>query len=204
MADPAAAVERPDLPREAASSAVVRVAPEREWDGLRQVVDDVRERLARYRECEGAEEVLARVWAAHAALERLEHTVQSAHLACCVLPCLATPDELAVALARLSAARVGALVVIEQEQNLDDYAARGTPLDAQARRRPLRPAAGRRLRSGGELPRRRRVVDRLHRLRPPGFQPRVVNVFFAPAADRQASVRAIFDATDIASARCRA
>lgn len=110
---------------------LVRARPEREWDALRQLVDEVGEGLARYRDCDGAEKVLAGVSGLHAALDRLEHTVQSAHLACCVLPCLEAPDELALALARLSWEGIGALVVIEQQRNLDEYVARGTRLDAQ-------------------------------------------------------------------------
>ncbi len=109
----------------------VRGRPDREWEGLRQLVDEVGEGLARYRDCDGAEEVLAGVSGVHAALNRLENTVQSAHLACCVLPCLEAPDELALALARLSGAGIGALVVIEQQRNLDEYIARGTRLDAE-------------------------------------------------------------------------
>lgn len=113
-----------------AASEVVGAPPEREWEGLRQLVEDVGENLARYRDCDGAEKVLARVWGVHAALDRLEHTVQAAHLACCVLSCLEAPEELARALAKLSWEGVGALVVVEQ-RNLDEYIARGTPLDAQ-------------------------------------------------------------------------
>jgi hypothetical protein len=75
---------------------------------------------------------MARVEAARAALDRLVHGLQSAHLSCCVLPHLGAPEEIVLALTRLSAESVGALIVIEQQTRLDEYVARGTPLVARS------------------------------------------------------------------------
>lgn len=116
---------------EVAVRELVGARPEREWEDIRDLVAEVGEGLTRYRDCGDAEKLLTHVWRAHGALDRLEHALQSAHLACCVLPGMQAPDELALAVARLSWQRVGALVVVEQQQSLDEYIARGTPLDAQ-------------------------------------------------------------------------
>jgi hypothetical protein len=104
--------------------------PERDWETLQQSLADLGESVASYRDCGELGRLLDRVRNAAAALDHLEHTLESVHLACCILPAVSERAELWRALARLSARRVGGLVVVEGEQSLDDYIARGTPLDA--------------------------------------------------------------------------
>ncbi len=113
------------LPAEA-----MEVGATRDWERVRKLVEEVGEGLAQRRDCGHVGEFMARVEAARAALDRVVHGLQSAHLSCCVLPHLGAPDEIVLALTRLSGAGVGALMVIEQETCLDEYVARGTPLDA--------------------------------------------------------------------------
>lgn len=101
-----------------------------DWEQIRELVTEVGEGLATRSDCSHVGELMARVEAARAALDRVVHDLQSAHLSCCVLPQLGAPDEVVLALARLSEARVGALMVVEQQTCLDEYVERGTPLDA--------------------------------------------------------------------------
>jgi DNA integrity scanning protein DisA with diadenylate cyclase activity len=75
--------------------------------------------------------LLGRVASAHLALHKLEHALQANHLACCIFPRVQTPVEVAVALGHLSAERTGALIAFEQQDNLNDYVAGGTVVDAQ-------------------------------------------------------------------------
>lgn len=112
------------------SVAEMEVAATRDWERVRELVAEVGDGLATRRECSHVGEFMARVEAARAALDRVVHDLQSAHLSCCVLPHLGAPDEIVLALTRLSETRVGALIVVEQETCLEEYVARGTPLDA--------------------------------------------------------------------------
>ena len=107
------------------------IAAEREWSTLRQLVHDIEGDIARSSDCRVAEATLVRLSSLRSSLDRLEHALQTAHFACCILPDIEVPAELALGLARLSAQRIGALVVIEQQRNLDEYSAGGTSLDAQ-------------------------------------------------------------------------
>jgi hypothetical protein len=74
-----------------------------EWETLRSALEDVRQSLTGQRDCGETASLLGTLERAHLALHRLEHALQSMHLACCVFPHVQTPAEVAVALADLSA-----------------------------------------------------------------------------------------------------
>lgn len=100
------------------------------WDVFDRLLAEVQSDLSSYRECGDAERILTHLRAARDGFDRVEREVQASHLACCVLPGLESPGEVTLALTRLSAQRVGALIVVERQQCLDEYIARGTRLDA--------------------------------------------------------------------------
>lgn len=102
-----------------------------EWEPLRRLMAERGEGFDPPRDCGQAAEFMAQVEASRTALDRLAHRLQSAHLACCILPDVGESEEVVLALERLSEARIGALIVIEQQQSLEQYMARGTPLDAR-------------------------------------------------------------------------
>lgn len=104
---------------------------ESELAALRRRLDEMTVDLAHNEDCGNLEQALAHLGGAQSSLGRLEHCLQAAHLTCCILPGVEAPAEFALGLARLSARRTGALVVVEQHQSLDEYIARGTPLDAR-------------------------------------------------------------------------
>jgi DNA integrity scanning protein DisA with diadenylate cyclase activity len=114
-----------------ASAELIGTRPEREWEALQQSLVEMGGALARYRDCSEVEKVLDQVRSARGELDRLEQALESAHLACCILPGVPAPEELSQALARLASRGVGGLIVVEREQSLDEYLERGTPLDAQ-------------------------------------------------------------------------
>lgn len=103
-----------------------------DWELLRQLLEEAQGGLTLpERNCGRAGRMLALVSGARGSLDRLEHSLQAAHLTCCLLPGVQIPDDLVLALARLSWQGVGALVAVEQQESLDEYIARGTRLDAQ-------------------------------------------------------------------------
>lgn len=110
---------------------LIDALPEREWELLQQSLAEVGDSVPRYRDCDEVQKILERIRSSRAAIDRLEHALESSHLACCILPEVSAHAELWHALARLAARGVGGLVVVEGEQSLDDYIARGTPLDAE-------------------------------------------------------------------------
>lgn len=101
------------------------------WTTLHAALGDVEEKLALRRDCGEAEQLLDRVANAHLALHGLENALERTHLACCVFPRVRAPTEVAVALARLSERRTGALIAFEQQDSLADYVATGTIVDGQ-------------------------------------------------------------------------
>lgn len=105
--------------------------PEREWIALQQSLEVLGDSVHRYRDCGELGEVLDRVRSSAAALDDLGHSLENAHLACCILPAVSGRAEIWRALTWLSERRVGGLVVVEGEQSLDEYIERGTRLDAQ-------------------------------------------------------------------------
>ena len=52
------------------------------------------------------------------------------HLKCCISPSIKIPGEVVLAVSKLSTRRHGAIIVIEQEDNLDDYLQGGVIIDA--------------------------------------------------------------------------
>lgn len=114
-----------------ASRELVGARPEHEWEALQQALLQVERSLAGYRNCSEAEGLLDQVRSAGAALDRLEHALEGAHLTCCILPGVAAPQELSHGLARLASRGIGGLIVVERQQELDAYIERGTRVDAQ-------------------------------------------------------------------------
>lgn len=81
--------------------------------------------------CEMSAFVLNRVSRLRAALADLERSLQEKHLSCCVFPELSHPEEITRTLFQLSIRRIGALVAVERQMILDDYAKTGTLIDAE-------------------------------------------------------------------------
>lgn len=81
--------------------------------------------------CELNQALIARVGQLRDALVQIERSLQERHLSCCVFPQLQGAEEVASAIHQLSVSRIGALVAVEREMSLEDYAKNGTLLDAQ-------------------------------------------------------------------------
>ena len=83
------------------------------------------------RSCELSQALLARVTLLRDSLDEVERSLQQKHLSCCVFPQLQGAEEAASAIHQLRASRIGALIAVEREMSLDDYAKSGSLLNAQ-------------------------------------------------------------------------
>ena len=83
------------------------------------------------RSCEMSRFLLSRVGQLRARLAQMERSLQTKHLSCCVFPKLSRPEEITKTLFQLSVRRIGALVAVESEMSLHDYAKTGTAIDAE-------------------------------------------------------------------------
>lgn len=83
------------------------------------------------RSCELSQALLARVTQLRDALDEVERSLQQKHLSCCVFPQLQGAEEVASAIHQLRASRIGALIAVEREMSLEDYAKSGSLLNAQ-------------------------------------------------------------------------
>lgn len=81
--------------------------------------------------CELTQALLARVTRLRDTLDEVERSLQQKHLNCCVFPQLQGAGEIVGAIHELSVNRIGALIAVEREMSLEDYARSGTMLDAQ-------------------------------------------------------------------------
>jgi len=81
--------------------------------------------------CELSQALLARVTKLRDTLDEVEKSLQEKHLSCCVFPLLQGVGSVAKAAQQLSTNRIGALIAVERELSLEDYAKSGTLLNAQ-------------------------------------------------------------------------
>ena len=63
-------------------------------------------------------------------LNKLEQSLLQTHLKCCISPSIKIPEEIVLAVSKLSARRHGAIIVIEQVDILDAYLQGGVIIDA--------------------------------------------------------------------------
>ena len=83
------------------------------------------------RSCELSQALLERVTQLRDTLDDVERSLQQKHLSCCVFPQLQGAEEVASAIHQLRASRIGALIAVEREMSLEDYAKSGSLLNAQ-------------------------------------------------------------------------
>lgn len=82
------------------------------------------------KQCSRLSDHLQRIYEIREGLNLLEQGVLQNHLKCCISPNLRVSAEVILAVSNLSAKRHGAIIVIEQENNLDEYLKGGVMIDA--------------------------------------------------------------------------
>jgi DNA integrity scanning protein DisA with diadenylate cyclase activity len=108
-----------------------------EEDVFKKKIQDLKKRLIhlytfipRLRQCSYLSNLLEEVFELREGLNQFEQGILESHLKCCISPNIRIPRGVVLAASKLSARRHGAIIVIEQENNLDDYLQSGVIIDA--------------------------------------------------------------------------
>jgi DNA integrity scanning protein DisA with diadenylate cyclase activity len=108
-----------------------------EGETFKQKLEDLKrsltylyEILPSSKQCSHLSSHLQEVFELREELNRLEQGLLQTHLKCCISANLKIPAEVVLATSKLSARRHGAIIVIEQENNLDNYIQDGVFIDA--------------------------------------------------------------------------
>ena len=106
-------------------------------DTFRQKLEDLKQSLMQLykilpcsKQCSHLSSHLQEVFELRERLNQLEYGLLQSHLKCCISASIKIPEGVVLAVSKLSAKRHGAIVVIEQENNLDDYLQGGVTIDA--------------------------------------------------------------------------
>jgi DNA integrity scanning protein DisA with diadenylate cyclase activity len=104
---------------------------------FKELVEDLKGRLIhlytflpRLGQCSHLSTLLGEVFELRKELSQLEQGMLQSHLKCCISPGTRIPGEVVLAASKLSARRHGAIIVIEQESDLDDCIQSGVIIDA--------------------------------------------------------------------------
>jgi diadenylate cyclase len=100
-------------------------------------LEDLKSRLARLQKslprldkCSDLTNTLRKVYEIREGLSTLEKGLLQTHLKACISPGIKVPEVVALAVSKLSAKRHGGIVVIEQDDNLDNYFRGGVIINA--------------------------------------------------------------------------
>ena len=72
------------------------------------------------KQCSNFSNLLQKTYELREELNQLEKRLLQTHLKCCISPSIKIPGEVVLAASKLSAKRHGAIIVIEQKNNLDE------------------------------------------------------------------------------------
>jgi diadenylate cyclase len=86
--------------------------------------------LPSLKQCSNLGNILQKAYEIREELNQLEQRLLQTHLECCISPKIKVPGEVALAVSKMSAMRHGAIIVIEQENDLNDYLQDGVVIDA--------------------------------------------------------------------------
>ena len=82
------------------------------------------------KQCSRLSDLLQKIYEVREGLNLLEHALLQTHLKCCISPNIKVPGEVVVALSNLSEKRHGAIIVIEQKDNLEIHIKGGLEIEA--------------------------------------------------------------------------
>lgn len=108
-----------------------------EEEAIKEKLEELKSRITQLHEdipclkqCSRLSDLLQKVYEIREGLNHLEQGLLRTHLKCCISPNIKVPGEVVLAVSKLSAKRHGAIIVIEQENNLDEYIKGGAIIDA--------------------------------------------------------------------------
>jgi len=99
-------------------------------EALRSQVAQIRDGALCLEKCSHLNDLLQRIYEVQMGLDQIEQNLLQAHLKCCISPNIKIPEELVLALVRLSEDRYGAIVVLEQEDCLNSHIQGGLTINA--------------------------------------------------------------------------
>ena len=82
------------------------------------------------KQCSHLSNLLQKMYEIREGLNQLEQGLLQTHLKCCISPNIKLPGEVVLALSKLSEKRHGAIIVMEHEDNLDEYIQGGAIIEA--------------------------------------------------------------------------
>ena len=82
------------------------------------------------KQCSRLSNLLQKMYEIREGLNQLEQGLLQTHLKCCISPNIKLPGEVVLALSKLSEKRHGAIIVMEHEDNLDEYIQGGAIIEA--------------------------------------------------------------------------
>jgi len=97
---------------------------------LKSKVTQLHDDIPCLKQCSRLSNLLQKLYEIREGLNHLEQGLLRTHLKCCISPKIKVPGEVVLAVSKLSAKRHGAIIVIEQETNLDGYLKGGAIIDA--------------------------------------------------------------------------
>jgi len=107
------------------------------WETFKQELEDLKRSLTHLceilpssKQCTHLGNHFQAVFELREGFNRLEQGLLQTHLKCCLSSNTKIPGEVVLATSKLSARRHGAIIVIEQEDNLDEYLQDGVFIDA--------------------------------------------------------------------------
>jgi len=83
-----------------------------------------------FRQCSRLNDLLQKVYEIRVGLNQIETDLLQTHLKCCISPSIQVPEEVILALSKLSEKRHGGIIVLEREDSLVKYLQGGVDIDA--------------------------------------------------------------------------
>ena len=99
-------------------------------DELKSWVTQLHDDIPCLKQCSHLSDLLQKMYEIRVGLNQLEQDLLQTHLKCCISPNIKVPGEVVLALSKLSEKRHGAIIVMENQDNLDDHLQGGVIIDA--------------------------------------------------------------------------
>jgi diadenylate cyclase len=97
---------------------------------VRDLLVSLQKVLPHMKECSQLHDLMQEIFEIREGVNKLEQGLLQTHLRCCISPGIKVPGEVVLAVSQLSAMRHGAIIAIEQEDNLDALLQGGEIVDA--------------------------------------------------------------------------
>ncbi len=97
---------------------------------LKSRVTQLHEGIPCLKQCSHLSSLLQKMYEIREGLNQLEQGLLQTHLKCCISPNIKLPGEVVLALSKLSEKRHGAIIVMEHDDNLDEYLQGGAIIEA--------------------------------------------------------------------------